>query len=137
MAADIGQGSYIAFDTILGGPTTNTAQYRVNSISLSGMSRDVVDASHMLTSGGKEFVASSIYDPGELSVEVQFDPSIRPWTAITNASVQQSVSMYFANGGTATLMWSAYGYMSGFEASVPKDDMMTGTVTIKLQGSLS
>lgn len=137
MAADIGQGSYIVFDTILGGASTSATQYRINSISLSGLSRDVIDASHMLTSGGKEFVASETYDPGELSVEIHFDPTIRPWTAITNASTNQAVSMYFANGGSSTLMWSAFGYMSGFEASVPKDDMMTGTVTIKLNGKIS
>lgn len=134
MANDIGQGSYVTFGTIVGNAATH---YKVNNISLGGVSRDVVDASHLLTSGGKEFIASEYYDPGELSLEIHHDPSLNPVNLLTNVGTAQVCQIIFANGGTTTTKWSAYGFASGFEASVPKDDMMTGTLTVKLSGNLS
>jgi hypothetical protein len=133
MPADIGQGSFVTFGSVVGAAATH---YRINSISLGGVSRDVVDASHMLTTGGKDFVASEYYDPGELSIEIHHDPSINPVNLLTNVSTTQPCIIVFANGGSNTTQWSAYGIASGFAASAPKDDMMTGTLTIKLTGSL-
>lgn len=134
MAKDIGQGTYVTFGSIVGSAAT---QYAVNSVSLGGVSRDVVDASHLLTSGGKEFIGSEYYDPGELTLEIHHDPSLNPINLLTNVSTAQAVSIIFANGGTATAKWSAYGFASAFEASAPKDDMMTGSLTIKLSGNLN
>jgi hypothetical protein len=134
MAHDIGQGTYVSFGGIVGNAATH---YKVNSVSLGGVSRDVVDASHLLTTGGKVFLASEYYDPGELSLEIHHDPSLNPMALLTNVSTSQTCNIYFANGGTATQLWSAYGFASSFEASAPKDDMMTGTLTIKLSGDLT
>ena len=131
---DIGQGTYVTFGTVLG---TATSNYRVNSISLGGVSRDVVDASHLLTVGGKEFIGSEFYDPGELTLEIHHDPSINPVNLLTNVSTSQVCNIWFANGGTSVAKWSAFGFASAFEASAPKDDMMTGTLTIKLSGNLA
>lgn len=133
MANDIGQGTFVTFGTIVGNAATC---YKVNSVSLGGVSRDVVDASHLLTSGGKEFIASEYYDPGELSLEIHHDPSLNPVALLTNVGTAQVCTIIFANGGMSTAKWSAYGFASGFEASAPKDDMMTGTLTVKLSGNL-
>jgi hypothetical protein len=134
MANDIGQGTFVTFGSIVGSAATH---YKVNSVSLGGVSRDVVDASHLLTSGGKEFIGSEYYDPGELTLEIHHDPSLNPMNLLTNVSTAQAVSIIFANGGTTTARWSAYGFASAFEASAPKDDMMTGSLTIKLSGNLN
>lgn len=134
MAHDIGQGTYVTFGNIVG---SGTSSYKVNTVSLSGVSRDVVDASHLLTDGGKEFIASGYYDPGELSLEIHHDPEVNPVDLLTNVGTNQVVSIHFAAGGSATVMWSAYGFASSFDASAPKDDMMTGTLTIKLSGDLA
>jgi hypothetical protein len=91
----------------------------------------------MGTTGGKEFVASEVYDPGEVSAEVLFDPAIKPWTALTNVTTAQAVEVRFAAGGSTTQLWSAYGYVTGFEAGSQMEDMQTGTVTIKLSGSVT
>jgi hypothetical protein len=134
MANDIGQGTFVTFGTIVGSAATH---YKVNSVSLGGVSRDVVDASHLLTSGGKEFIGSEYYDPGELTLEVHHDPSLNPLNLLTNVSTAQVCTIIFANGGSSTAKWSAYGFASAFEASAPKDDMMTGSLTIKLSGNLN
>jgi len=134
MANDIGQGTYVTFGTIVG---TAATCYKVNSVALGGVSRDVVDASHLLTSGGKEFIASEYYDPGELTLEIHHDPSINPTALLTNVGTAQVCTIIFANGGTTTAKWSAYGFASSFEATAPKDDMMTGSLTVKLSGNLN
>ena len=134
MANDIGQGTFVTFGTIVGAATSH---YKVNSVSLGGVSRDVVDASHLLTSGGKEFIGSEYYDPGELTLEIHHDPSLNPVNLLTNVSTAQVCTIIFANGGTSTAKWSAYGFASAFEATAPKDDMMTGSLTIKLSGTLN
>lgn len=134
MAHDIGQGTYVTFGGAVGSAATH---YKVNSVSLGGVSRDVVDASHLLTSGGKDFIASEYYDPGELTLEIHHDPSVNPVALLTNVTTNQTVNIHFANGGTSTAKWSAYGYASAFEATAPKDDMMTGSLTIKLSGTLA
>jgi hypothetical protein len=133
MAHDIGQGTFVTFGTIVGAAATH---YKVNSVSLGGVTRDVVDASHLKTQGGKEFIASEYYDPGELSLEIHHDPALNPVNLLTNVATNQVCAIVFANGGASTLQWSAYGFASAFEAAAPKDDMMTGTLTIKLSGDL-
>lgn len=131
MAIDIGQGTYVSFGTALHTATG----FKITGVNHGGVTRAVADATHMLSTA-KEFVASSIYDPGELSVEVLFDPSVKPTGDLANVATSQTVNVYWANGGSAVAMWSAYGYMTQFEAGAQMEDMMSGTVTIKLSGTL-
>ena len=137
MAADMGQGTTISFGSILTN-ASNSTTFKVTGLSWSGISRDVTDASHMLTTGGKEYIGSETYDPGDLSVDILFDPTISPLVAITNVATNQVVFVRFSNGGTAggTSAWSANGYLSAFDIGVPRDALMTGTCKIKLSGNI-
>jgi hypothetical protein len=72
-----------------------------------------------------------------LTLEIHHDPSLNPVNLLTNVGTAQVCTIIFANGGTSTAKWSAYGFASAFEASAPKDDMMTGSLTIKLSGNLN
>jgi hypothetical protein len=131
MPADIGQGTYVSFGTALHTATG----YKITGVNHSGIARAVADATHMQSSV-KEFVASAIYDPGELSVEVLHDPAVKPVADLANVATNQVVSVYWANGGTAVTLWSALGYMTGYEAGAQMEDMQSGSVTIKLSGAL-
>lgn len=131
MAIDIGQGTFVGFGTALHTATG----YKIVGVNHSGVSRAVADATHMLSSA-KEFIGSAIYDPGELSVEVLFDPAIKPVSDLANVATNQVVNVYWASGGTTTTLWSAFGYATGFEASAAMEDMHAGTLTIKLSGAL-
>jgi uncharacterized membrane protein len=131
MAIDIGQGTFVTFGTALA--TTNG--YKITGVNHGGISRAVAESTHM-QSTAKEFVASAIYDPGELSVEVLFDPTVKPTADMTNVATNQVVNVFWANGGTATTLWSAFGFATGFEAGAQMEDVMSGTLTIKLSGTL-
>jgi hypothetical protein len=97
-----------------------------------------VDASHLGTSGGKEFLASSMYDPGELSCEVHFDPTLKATisAAMTNDGTAQALTITYPSGGTTTTAWSAYGFLTGFDVTAQKEELMTATATVKLSGSI-
>jgi hypothetical protein len=131
MARDIADGATVSFGSVF-------TSLKLASISHSGVSRNTVDASHLGTSGGKDFLASSMYDPGEVSCEVHFDPSLRTTIvgAMTNDGTTQALTITYPNGGTSTTAWSAYGYLTGFEITASKEELMTATATVKLSGNI-
>lgn len=135
MAHDVGAGSYIKFGSILGSnPGTH---FRVTQIQWSGPNRggDQTDISHLL-SVAKEFIGSETYDPGEVSVDIQFDPSLDFLGHVKSNATNQVITMVFANGGTNVKGFSAYGQLQSFEIGATRDELMTGTLTIKLSGEL-
>jgi len=131
MARDIADGATVSFGSVF-------TSLKLASISHSGLNRNTVDASHLLSAGGKDFLASSMYDPGVVSCEVHFDPSLRSTIigAMTNDSTTQALTITYPNGGTATTAWSAYGYLTGFEVTASKEELMTATATVKLSGNI-
>lgn len=135
MAHDVGAGSYIKFGAILGSnPGTH---YRVNSWGWGGVKRDdPADATHLLSTA-KEFIASEVYDPGELSPTIQYDPSIDFLPTMKSAATNQVVTFIFANGGTSLKAYSAFGSLQAFDTDgVERDGLMTATLNIKLSGEV-
>jgi len=131
MARDIADGATVSFGSVF-------TSLKLANISHSGFTRNTVDASHLGTSGGKEFLASSIYDPGELSCEVHFDPTLKATisAAMTNDGTAQALTITYPAGGTTTTAWSAYGFLTGFDVTAQKEELMTATATVKLSGSI-
>ena len=131
MARDLADGATVSFGSVF-------SSLKLANVSHSGIARNTVDASHLGSSGGKEFLASRMYDPGELSCEVHFDPSLKATIegAMTNTGTAQALVITYPNGGTATTAWSAYGFLTGFEVTATKEELMTATATVKLSGDI-
>lgn len=131
MARDLSDGATVSYGSVF----TNL---KLANISHSGLSRNTVDASGLDTTGGKDFLASRMYDPGELSAEVHFDPSMKATIlgAMTNITSNQALVITYPNGGTATTAWSAFGFLTGFEITAAKEELMSATATVKLSGSI-
>lgn len=135
MAHDVGAGAYIKFGSILGSnPGTH---YRVNSWGWSGVKRDdPADVTHLLSTA-KEFIASEVYDPGELNPTIQYDPSIDFLPAMKSAATNQVVTFIFANGGTSLKAFTAFGQLQEFGTDgIERDGLMTANLTIKLSGEV-
>lgn len=119
---DLGNGTSIAFSTSFFALVTD--------ISWSGIEREAVDSSTLSTSGGKTFMPSDVYDPGELSVEMQFDTDKAP--PITGA--EEAITITFPDAET----WAANGFLTGFEISdITNESIMKGTGTIKFTGDIT
>ena len=121
--AELGTGTTITFSTGFCA--------EILSISGPGLSREMIDISHMGTTTAHAYMVADLYDAGELTVELQFVPG----TAIPIAGAFETVTITFPDSGASTLAFS--GAMSGFEPSIPLEDKMTATATIKATGAIT
>lgn len=101
-------------------------------VSPPNLSRISVQSSHMLTPDNfHTFLEGKLTDPGELTVEIGFDPALAP--PINDAP--ETIVITFPDAGAATQTF--IGFMTGFEPSGPLEDRMTATVTIKATGPVT
>lgn len=102
---------------------------RVNSLSWDGISRVAVDTTTFDTNGGKTFIPSDTYDPGSLSVEMQFDSDASP-------PIDQSpetITLTFDDLET----WSAQGFLTDYSFTLEDEGVITATAVMKLSGSIT
>jgi len=132
MATDIGTGATIVFATT--GAESDWAA-EVMNISFDGMSREFVESSHMGTTGAKTFVVGDLYDPGEVSLDLNFDQDALP--DITAAAEIITITMFDGPGVTTTTSWAFSGALSGYSWTAPLEDKMTAQATIKVLGGIT
>ena len=130
--AQIGTGSTITFDSGFFAEILN--------VEWSGISRAAVETSHFGSSGGAtfgdgDFVPGDVVNPGELSVEINWDPDTTP----PIGEVAETLTLTFrqASGESAGTKWAASGFMTEFEGVCPYEDRMTATCTIKFSGGVT
>lgn len=118
---DVGTGTTISM--------TGTFAANVLAINWSGWTRGAIDTTYMLTATACTFKPTDLYDPGELSVDIQLKTDEKP--PITD--VPGNVTITFPDAET----WIAEGFATGFEFADPLEDLITGTLTIKLSGAVT
>lgn len=118
---DLGHGTTITFESGF--------ISRILSVSISGVSRAAVDTTNFGTDGGKTFMPSDTYDPGEISVTMQHDSDVTP--PITAAPGNVTVTFPDAETLTGT------GFLTGYEISMADEDVTEATATIKLTGNIT
>lgn len=129
MPTDIGTGTVMVFATSSFAP-------EITSISWSGVSRESINISHMGTTGAHLFVPGDLHDPGELSVDMHFDPSAAP--AVPWSAAAETITITFPAVGTlSTSAWSASGFMTDFEFTDPMEDKMTASATLKFSDTIA
>ena len=127
MATDLGTGA-----TLTGAGIDSTLFAEILSMDWSGIARESIEISHMGTAGGTTFIPSDLYDPGELAVELNFaQGSIFEVDAAPNAVVVT------VKNGAATNTWSANGFITSLDWSVPLEDKMTANATIKFTDEIT
>jgi hypothetical protein len=122
-AVDIGTGTTITFD---GGFFA-----QILDVSHGGIERGAINTSHMGTTVAHTFLHTDLYDPGELTVELHFNPATAPpWLV---ADGEEAVTVTFPDATT----WAANGFLTGFEYGDPLEEKMTATATIKFTGAIT
>ena len=128
MAVIPGTGATVKFDG-------TTIALGILSISLGGMSRPAIDITTLASGSERDAMAGNLVDPGELVLELLLDAEIG--TAATapefldTASGAVIITMPGAGNDTIT----AAGICTGLDMSIPLEDRMTATMTIKLHGN--
>lgn len=123
-ATDIGTGTTVDFPT-------SSFSAEVTGITWDGIERDFVDASHLGSTNGKEFLIGDLYDPGTLTLEVHLGIDSSDEPPITGALELMRVT--FPN---ATFM-EANGALQSFSLTFPLEDKMTATMVIKMSGDIT
>ena len=100
----------------------------VLSIDGPNLARESIETSHLCTTGAKTFMPGTLYDPGELTIEMAYNPATPP--PIDEPPEEFTITF---PGGT---VMTGTGFMTGFEPSIPLEDKMTASVTLKLTGSI-
>jgi len=124
--AAIGTGATVTFDSGFFA--------EIISANWNGIERPSIDTTHTGTTTARTFVPGSLYDPGELEVEIAWAAETEPpyGGAAETCTLQVPSS---GTGGTST--WAASGFMINFSGSVPLEERQTATGTIKLTGAIT
>ncbi|MGS4883459.1 phage tail tube protein [Roseibium sp. MB-4] len=105
----------------------------VMAISGPGLSRDAVDVTDMASLGGWREFAGGLKDPGEVSLDLEFDPDGPDVTSLL-ADIHEDTPGYYKIVFPDTTEWGFPAFVTGYEPTAPLDDKMTASVTFKLSG---
>ena len=129
--ADIAKGTDIKW-----GATSVT---EIVSFSGPGISADGIDATN-LQDAAKPFLHPGIYDPGELTLKMNYDPEIaihHQIVADVIAGTKRVLLIEWQNGTVATTTWSSNAFAQAFNAGGAQGDKLTDSVTFKLTDALT
>jgi hypothetical protein len=124
---DIGTGTTFTFAGF-------TAE--VKNIDWSGISREILDTSHLATPaaspgtvGSKTYIPGDLSDPGSLDVTFHYNPDTEPPIEAAAATL----TITFTSGAT----WVAQASMIDYSFGIPFEEVMEGTTTFKIVGPIT
>lgn len=127
---DVGTGTSVVF-------ATSGFNAYITGVSGPGSSRESIETTHLGTTGGKTFIPGDLYDGGEVSLDVMFDPSL---TIPMFAGQQpETITITFPVPSTlsAGATWSFAGFITDHSPTIPLEDKMTASITIKVTGNIT
>jgi hypothetical protein len=100
----------------------------ITAISGIGGTREAIDTSSLASTGGRDFIPGDLVDYGELSIEGAWSGILAPI-----ASAAETVTITIGTtGGNKT--WSGVAFCTSWETSVPMDDVIGYSLTLKCSG---
>ncbi len=124
MAEGVGDGTTVTFGTSGFAP-------EIKSVSHDGIERVMVDRTHLGSSGGKQFLVSSILDYGTMTLNINFDPN----DALPVAAAQETITIDWAGSGDTWAFTGACASISGVNAEV--ETLMSATLEFKVSGVIT
>lgn len=114
------------------------------SVSHSGVARALIETSHMGTPepgedelGGKTFIVDPLEDPGQLQVQVHYDPSNPPQRTSADDPEQIEVTYRKPKGAATAARLVGNGWLQEWSAEMNLGAKMVATLTIKFTGLLN
>ena len=108
----------------------------INSISWGGMSRNTIDTTSLDTTGGYRTFITGFRDAGEITLEMNFtEDGYGTMLADFELSAERDYRITFPSPlGT---QFDMAGLVTRMPLSIPTDDKITCTVTIKITGQIT
>jgi hypothetical protein len=141
MSKTIGHGTSISYTT---GGDYHPIGY-VRSIDGPSVAGDEVEATTLDTTGNYREYIPTLIDPGELSLELVWDPSFET-TGVTAENTQIRLTDMMSSRETVdwkmvfpttTMTVSFSGWVKAFSPSTPVDDLVTANVTIRATSAVT
>ena len=129
--ADIAKGTLIKWG--------NTTVTEIVSFTAPAISADAVDATN-LTSTAKPFLHPGLYDPGEVALELNFDPDVTIHDQIITdlaAGTKRVLSIEWLNATAANDTWTVNAYANTFSPGGTQGDKLTSSLTFKLTDAIT
>jgi hypothetical protein len=126
MAFDVGTGTTIVFGT-------SGFSASLLSLSASDVSREDIDITHMGSTSYREFMPGDLIDGGTIEMEIAFDPDDE--APMTGTSETITITFPIPSGASTAATFVFKGYVSSWSWSVPLEESMTATLTIKVDGT--
>lgn len=140
--ADIGTGATL---TLGGAVGIIWDGIEILDASFSGASRESIDTTHLSTGtndntvsfGSRTFIGGRLSDPGELTVECNHNPDLKPPIDVAPATADSILLTYIGANGSAGATWTTTGFMTSYDVSgIGVDTKMTATAVFKLTGAV-
>ena len=115
---------------------TFTAISEINSISGPNMSRDTIDVTSLDSTGGYREFIGGFRDGGELTMEMNF--TIAGFDLMKDdfeSAALRDYQVVLSDTGNTTLEFA--GLVTSLGLTVPMDDKITASVTIKISGEVT
>lgn len=125
---DIGTGATINFGS-------SGFSAHITHIDHSGISRAVVETSHLGTTTARTFIPGDLYDGGTVALDLNFDPNDQPPITSTAETVTITFPVKAGQSSGASAQFSAF--VSDWGYTVPLEDKMTATITLKVTGAIT
>lgn len=126
--------------TIVFGTSGFTAE--VLDVAQSGVSRKSIDVSHMGTAapgagkyGNMPFIAGRLSDAGELTLDLHYNPDTLPPIDLVEEVVTLTFPLFPGDISAAKIVFT--GFFTEYSTSMPLDDKMTVSATVKVNGSVT
>lgn len=125
------------------GSATYTTIGQVRNISGPSETRETINVSDHDTATAMEYVAAALYDAGEVTFELHFDPAHATHdnsTGLRNLirnGTQRNYQIVFPDSGSTTFTFAAFVTAMSPEMPSEATGMLTSNVTLKLTGTIT
>lgn len=114
----------------------------IDTIDWSGVERAVIETTHFGSTqpssarqvGGRTFIPGKLADPGELTLQIQFDPTLD--LPIGSADVAEAITLT-PPSGIASNPITASGFIRSARAGMALEGLATATIVVKFTGIVS
>lgn len=139
MSKQIGKGTLLYFSTDPASAATDTTSIvgYVRSIDGPSAEADEVESTTLDTAGNYREFVQSLIDPGELSLELAWDPAEQSHVDLTTIHNDRTTCQWKMVLPTTDYFVLVNGWVRSFQPSVPVDDLMTASVTIRCTSQIT
>jgi hypothetical protein len=127
--ADIGNGTSVTFGT-------SSFSASLMSVTWGGITRPAIQTSHLGTTTAHTFMPDDLYDGGDITLSIQYNPNTQP--PISGAAETVTVTYPVPSGSSNGATHAFSGFVTEFvPGNAGLGELMIASVTVKVSGAIT